>query len=261
LASLAVAVTEAALSSVPLHNLPWVSTEELEKLTEWEVGTFGKISPHPVHQLFQLQAASSPDRVAIHFQRAFAPKADKREYTFSQVDEITTKLSSLLKKKFGLDKGEMVGLMVNEGPDMVFAQLAIWKAGAAFVPIDPGYPSQYVEFVVSDANCKLVIVAAGDAGLKVKSKLEKDLREVVVVLGMDILKQGSEALVFSSLAPESRSTPVSATSHIIYTSGSTGKPKGVVCHHEALVCYILGQVETRRINATSRVRPTIISRT
>ena len=115
------------------------------------------------------------------------------------------------------------GVLADRSPDMVIALLAIWKAGFAYVPLDPAHPQARLRYVLSDAGVSGVV-----SSLAAKLELPSDL--AVVDLGSERLAIESRPAV----APDAN-TNAESTAYLIYTSGSTGAPKGVEVAHRSLV--------------------------
>lgn len=168
-----------------------------------------------VHHLFEERAAASPSSVAVVF--------DNVAVTYGELDARANQLANyLLSATKGA--GETIGVIVERSAEMVIALLAVLKAGYAYVPLDPHYPSARLRYVLSDASVDAVLTNVelpGDASLPPIPviHLSKDLGAI-------------------KAAPQSnpcRSRSGSDVAHIIYTSGSTGKPKGVAIEHRSIV--------------------------
>ncbi|MFG3104229.1 amino acid adenylation domain-containing protein, partial [Streptomyces sp. NPDC048182] len=124
----------------------------------------------------------------------------------------------------GVGRGDRVGLCLGRGAGMVAAVLGVWRAGAAYVPVDPSYPSDRVEFVLRDAGVRVVLGDAGAlAGLPAGDW-------ACVELG-DRPEAAGEVPAAVSPAPED-------LAYVIYTSGSTGTPKGVEVTHGNLAALV-----------------------
>ncbi|MCH7420991.1 AMP-binding protein, partial [Pseudomonas mosselii] len=111
-------------------------------------------------------------------------------------------------------------LCLERGPQRMVAMLAVLKAGAAYVPVDPGYPAQRIAYLLSDSAPALVLV---------ESTTEALVGDVAKVLmdGDDWLDQAASNPVVAGLDAHQ-------LAYVIYTSGSTGQPKGVMVEHRTL---------------------------
>jgi amino acid adenylation domain-containing protein/FkbM family methyltransferase len=192
---------------------------ELELLTEeeWEqlAARQGRVKePFPqlcLHQLFEEQAAKTPQAVAAEWEGQL--------YTYAELNHRANQLARYLKQ---LRSGPevLVGICMERSLDMVIAILAILKSGAAYVPMDPDYPAERISYMLEDAQIKILVIH--DA---TQSRLPQT-RAALVNLDADagpITSQHTSNL-------ECATAPLNAA-YVIYTSGSTGKPKGVVVTH------------------------------
>jgi amino acid adenylation domain-containing protein len=123
----------------------------------------------------------------------------------------------------GIKPGDVVGVAVNRSPEMIISLLAILKAGAAYVPLDPLYPKDRIRFMMEDSSAKILITSQ-----QYKGHFQSGSVELLIETALE--KQ-------SGYSKENPDVPVSsdALAYILYTSGSTGKPKGVMVEHRNLV--------------------------
>ncbi|MDP7739599.1 non-ribosomal peptide synthetase [Mycobacterium paragordonae] len=183
-----------------------------------------------VPALFAAQATSTPQAVALVW--------GKRSWTYQEVDEASNRLSHWLIEN-GIGHGSLVGLLFSRSADAVVAMVAVLKAGAAYVPIDPGLPAARVEFMVADAGPAVVLTAAG-AG-------PAERRDVWFV---DVGDPAIAAQPCTSLPAVSGPGDVA---YLLYTSGSTGVPKAVSVTHAGVVGVVATCIERLGITAQSRV--------
>ena len=146
---------------------------------------------------FARAVAATPDRAAV--------RSSSGELTFAELDLRSAGLASALRAR-GIGRGDRVGVRLNRSAELVVALLAVWRAGAAYVPLDPAYPAERLGFMVADSGVALLL--GTDDGPAVG----------VPVLGTDASGPVDAApAVAHPLDP----------AYVIYTSGSTGQPKGV----------------------------------
>ncbi|MFF0146087.1 amino acid adenylation domain-containing protein [Amycolatopsis sulphurea] len=181
-----------------------------------------------VHRLFEQSARRFPEQTAVWHQRA--------SLTYRDLDERANQLAATLLAR-GLGPGAWVGICVERSIDMCVAALGVLKAGAAYVPLDPSYPSARLEFMSTDSGCTHVLVSeqtaarltASPAQLLPVTDLTRTVRDC---------HGGAEA---------------DDPAYLIYTSGSTGTPKGVVVTHRSVTNLAIGQGPVFGLTATDRV--------
>ncbi|MFC7896902.1 amino acid adenylation domain-containing protein [Streptomyces sp. NPDC057381] len=191
-----------------------------------------------LHQLFEEHAAADPDAPACLF-----------EGTTVSYGELDARADRLARRLAGA--GEVVGVLLPRGPDLPAALLGVLKAGAAYLPLDPGYPSDRIAWMLDDAGCRTVVTMSDVAGL-----LPEGVSPVLLDAGdaADAGEAGAagDAGRTGSHRPAPVADPARAA-YVIYTSGSTGRPKGVVVEHRQVVEFVLAIVETFRLAPGDRV--------
>jgi amino acid adenylation domain-containing protein len=172
--------------------------------------------PYPddtvVHALFDAQADRTPDRTALVF-------GDER-LTFATLQRRSNQLAHHL-IEHGVTAGTSVGVAMHRSPDMIIGMLAVLKAGAAYLPLDPAYPADRLALMIEDADVGLILTDPDSAGLPESRALLIDVR-------------GFDASAYPTDPPPNRSTP-DDTMFVIFTSGSTGRPKGVLGTHRGML--------------------------
>ncbi|MDT0611484.1 non-ribosomal peptide synthetase [Streptomyces lancefieldiae] len=203
-------------------------SERRALLTEYAGPT---VTPPPatLTELLDRQARATPDAVALTFE-------DSRT-TYRELAERSGRLARLLTER-GAGPERFVAVAVPRSPELVVALVAVLRAGAAYVPVDPDYPAARVEFMLADAGPALL--------LTVKDTADRLPRTDVPVVMVDDAPL-TEGPVTS--APHGVDHPA----YMIYTSGSTGRPKGVVVTHAAIVNRLLWMQDRFRLDGTDRV--------
>jgi len=155
---------------------------------------------------FRTAAANWPDRVAV--------SADDGLLRYRELEQAANRLANLLAES-GAGPGRLVGLCCERGTELVIGMLAILQTGAGYLPLDPRYPVDRLRFMLTDADCDLVVgqLPTGLAG---------NWRTVTV--------RGPQTSDRPATAPDCRIGGAD-TAYVIYTSGSTGQPKGVMVSH------------------------------
>ncbi|MET9663557.1 amino acid adenylation domain-containing protein, partial [Streptomyces sp. NPDC006510] len=206
----------------PVGRIDLLPAPERERiLVDWN-DTVAPVPAGTLADAFQQQAARTPDSVAVTFQGT--------ELSYAELDERAGRLARLLIQR-GAAPEQFVAIALTRSADLLVAVLAVLKSGAAYLPVDPGYPAERIEFLLEDAAPVLVLttseVAAGlpDTGTP---RLLLDTEDVTAELSR-----------FPATAPTDvdRVRPLRPANpaYVIYTSGSTGRPKGVVVSHESVV--------------------------
>lgn len=175
-----------------------------------------------IHHHFEQQAAATPSRIAIR-------DGDVR-VTYRELDARVNAVVARLQHA-GVGKGAVVGACLRRSIDQVATMIAILKAGATYLPLDPDYPRERLDYLARDSGCRFVVTlaaqAAGIAG-------EGDRTLIVLDDGQAI----EAAPLAVEVGPED-------VAYLLYTSGSTGRPKGVVGLHRALTSRLLPERRQR----------------
>ncbi|HLP47728.1 MAG TPA: amino acid adenylation domain-containing protein, partial [Candidatus Kapabacteria bacterium] len=160
-----------------------------------------------IHQLFTEQTEKSPDRIAVVGGTAVETlRATSLQITYFELNEQSDHMAGLLIEK-GVLADTIVAIMMERSVEMIIGIFGILKSGGAYLPIDPDYPQERIDYMLKDSKAKILITNKSEIR---NPKLESPRR-------------GLQHSNFSNLA------------YVIYTSGSTGKPKGVMIEHCSLV--------------------------
>ncbi|HYH44326.1 MAG TPA: amino acid adenylation domain-containing protein, partial [Thermoanaerobaculia bacterium] len=218
-----------------LSRLPLLTAAERQQLAEWNDPSVPYEPGGFIHELIAGQVARTPDAVAVVF--------DGRRLTYGALDAQAGQVAAELRAITGGRVGpeSIVGVLMERSLEMVVGLLAVWKAGAAYLPLDPEDPAERLDHTLRDAGAAALVTAERFAGALPAAAGELP----VLVLGpgphplapspaerergdvADGLDLGPVGLPASGLLPDH-------PAYVIYTSGSTGAPKGVVVSHRAL---------------------------
>jgi amino acid adenylation domain-containing protein len=168
-----------------------------------------------VDELFELAARERPDDTAI----TFLDKSLSYGSLCIATHELATRLQNL-----GVRPGTLVGICMDRCTEMVTALLATFKTGAAYLPLDPAFPPERIDFMQKDA-CPLVVVTQSH----LCEKFPFSATHVLCIDG----DTGFKSRNLAKFSPP-RDTSLDDIAYVLYTSGSTGKPKGVQIRHGAL---------------------------
>ncbi|HEV2844106.1 MAG TPA: AMP-binding protein, partial [Thermoanaerobaculia bacterium] len=190
-----------AISETPMLS----PAERHQTLVEWNDTAAARPEGVLAHELFEAQAARTPDAPAVVFQG--------ETLTYAELDTRADRLAGHL-RRLGCVAESRVGISLERSLDLIVALLGVLKAGAAYLPLDPDYPRERLAFVVEDAAPLVVI--DGPLG-EVDGPAERVLPEEI----------------------DDRQL-----AYVLYTSGSTGRPKGVGVPHRALVNFLASMRRT-----------------
>jgi amino acid adenylation domain-containing protein len=164
---------------------------------------------------------------------------------YGELDTRSNRLARLLRSR-GVGRGSLVGLCLPRTADMVIGQLAVLKAGAAYVPLDPAFPPDRLAYMAEDAKLSLLVTTAS---LSSSVAWSRDA-SIWVDADAESIAQQSGAVLEADATRDAR--PLDPA-YVIYTSGSTGKPKGVVVHHRAVVNFLASMAKQPGMKAGDRV--------
>ena len=209
-----VAAPEQRLADLPLLT----ETERQQLLVIWNETQTDDSRQLYIHQLFEAQAARTPDAVAVVF--------ESEHLTYKELNRRTNQLAHHL-RRLGVGPEVLVGICVERSVEMVVGVLGTLKAGGAYVPLDPTYPQERLAFMLNDAHVPLLLTQA-----RLVERLPAHEAEPIC------LDTGWKAIAQESGEnPDSGVTPENLV-YVIYTSGSTGKPKGTLILHRGLMNYL-----------------------
>jgi len=185
-----------------------------------------------IYELFAEQVERTPDHIAVIGSTVESLHAASLQITYRQLNEQANRLAYLLIEK-GVLADNIVEIMVERSVEMIIGIFGILKANGAYLPIDPDYPKDRIDYILKDSSAKLLITTRNKDGEKVRNwGGEKVLLE-------EIFKSPgipTSPLTFLPPYPQNSSN----LAYIIYTSGSTGKPKGVMIENRSLINFIKG---------------------
>ncbi|HJT74451.1 MAG TPA: amino acid adenylation domain-containing protein, partial [Chitinophaga sp.] len=189
--------------SMPLCRFDYVSDGEKEQLLE----TFNDTTvlynkDRLVIDLFEEQVERTPDHTALVF--------GETALCYRDLNERANKLANYLGANYALMPNQLAGIKLVRSEWMIIATLAVLKTGAAYVPVDPGYPQDRIDYMLTDSNCRLVVD-------------EELLRHF-----MQTVEE------YDNTNPVRTAQPDDLV-YVIYTSGSTGRPKGVMVANKHVV--------------------------
>ncbi|MEU7584658.1 condensation domain-containing protein, partial [Streptomyces sp. NPDC041068] len=225
----------AAEPARPVGELEILSAEDRERtLVEWN-DSARDVAEGTLPELFRAQVARTPQAVAAVY--------DTTELTYAELDERANRLAHHL-VDLGVGPERIVAVALPKSIDLVVAQLAVVKAGGAYLPVDPEYPADRIAYMLEDADPLCVITtSAATSGLPAegpRTLLLDDAGLTAALAG----RPGHDPL---------RPVGLRNAAYVIYTSGSTGRPKGVVVTHAGISSLAEGQIAAFGVGPDSRV--------
>ncbi len=156
-----------------------------------------------IHELFSENVVKHPERTAVIF--------EDKNYTYRQIDEMSNSLAVILRDN-GIGQEDIVAIIAKRSYKIIVAQFAVLKAGGAYMPIDPSYPKERINYMLQDSKCKIALVLEAEACV-------------------DVVIDMSEDQIFENTGLVNNLNSAKDICYCIYTSGSTGKPKGTLLTH------------------------------
>ncbi|WP_255360906.1 non-ribosomal peptide synthetase [Duganella sp. Leaf61] len=225
-----------ANSEARIGELALLTVQERQHLLTAGYGTAEAYPDTTLHGLFQQQVVRTPGALAV--------SDGVTTLTYAQLNERANRLSHYLRRQ-GVEQDALVGLSMTRSAAMVVAMLAIAKAGAAYVPLDPDYPQARLAYMLADAQVSVVVTEAAFApamahlGLRTVCPLETGVQAALAVCS------GANHAAAPGHAGQ--------LAYVIYTSGSTGNPKGVCIEHRALCNLLLSMAREPGLGVRDRL--------
>ena len=204
--------------------------EELSMLEAFNHTSVDYATSCTVVDMIREAAQQRPDAIAVSF--------EGESITYRELDQKTDAVAAYLIEKTALAKGQVVSVISNRSTDFIVAILGIIKSGGAYLPIDPTYPKERIEYMLTKSESKALM--ADSALLFDFDSFQGEL--FAMDLQLDMLE---EKQVEVPLQADDRA-------YVIFTSGSTGKPKGVMVSHGALLNLVNWHCRTFSVNENSR---------
>ncbi|WP_310463067.1 non-ribosomal peptide synthetase/type I polyketide synthase [Sphaerotilus sp.] len=216
----------------PVGRVPMLTPADVQQLTAWGRHPLDLPTDRTVVDLFEAQAARHPEHTALVFTDQLL-----------SYGELNARANQLAQHLIALGAGPdtLVGLCVERSVEMIVGLLAILKAGSAYLPLDPEYPQDRLNFMLEDAGLQILLTHSA-----LQARLPQAAGTTMCCLDRVTLDDAARG------NPARRSGP-QHLAYVIYTSGSTGRPKGVMIEHAALANYVQSIARQYQLTAADRV--------
>ncbi|GFJ77846.1 dimodular nonribosomal peptide synthase [Phytohabitans houttuyneae] len=209
-----------ASAGVRVHAVDVVDPAERVRVVSGWNDTVVAVPDESVTALFERRVAASPDAVAV--------VADGTELTYRELDAAANRLGHYLRQQ-GVGAESVVGLCLPRGVEMITGILGVWKAGAAYLPVDATLPVDRIAFMAADSKATMLLGTEDVIGDLPAGRVR------LVAIDSPLVEMMINA---SPATPVGVRTDPNNLAYIIYTSGSTGTPKGVAVTHGSLTNYV-----------------------
>lgn len=216
-----------------VSTISLLTNEEEERLTQKKYSHIDYPRHKGLHQLLDAQASKTPDTTALVF--------NNQKVSYRELEMRTNRLAQYICQFHGSKKTApaetIVGVCLNRSIDMIVAMIAVLKAGAAYMPLDPSYPHERLTYMVEDSGAFLLITQESLCGRLTTPNVEE------IIIDSAKCKNAIETLG-GEVPPKLQDWTPESLAYVIYTSGSTGRPKGVMVEHRAAVNFVTGFLAT-----------------
>ncbi|AKV65522.1 non-ribosomal peptide synthetase [Microcystis panniformis] len=190
-------------------------SEEQQLLVEWNQTQTSYPDHYCIHQLFEEQVVKTPDAIAVI--------DGEKSLTYEQLNQKANQLAYYL-QNLGVKTEDLVGICIERSVLMIIGLLGILKAGAAYIPLDPNYPSERLAYMLEDSAVSVLLT-------------QENLVDTLPNYLGTIFCLDQDGKILDHHPQDNLLHPMTSENlaYVIYTSGSTGKPKGVLIQHQSLL--------------------------
>lgn len=221
----------------PIAELKLLTSAEQQTLHDWNATDVAAFREHTLLELLEAQAARTPDALAVVF--------DEQHLTYRELNRRANQLAHHL-QRLGVHTETRVGICMERSLELVVGLVGILKAGGCYVPLDPTYPHERLQYMLADSETPVLLT---QQHLVSELQLEATGQHAQVVC----LDAGWSLIADEPGEPPAvRLAPLNSA-YMIYTSGSTGKPKGAINTHAGICNRLLWMQATYRLSPEDRV--------
>ncbi|MEH2114168.1 non-ribosomal peptide synthetase [Nostoc sp.] len=230
----------------PIKTLPLMTAHELLQLQYWNQTQKDYPDDKTLVDIFEQQITKNPNNLALVFESCTRGNSNDglKTLTYQQLNQKANQLAHYLIQNQQIQPDTLIGICVERSLEMIIGVLGVLKAGAAYLPIDPNYPKERIEFMLQDCGTSVLLTQSFLVDQLPLANLENPCQ--IICLDRETF---AEELTDN---PEPRSAS-NDLAYVIYTSGSTGRPKGVMIEHEGLVNLIVVIATVLQIQPQSRL--------
>lgn len=205
-------------ANVPLNQLSYLNPREFKQITkDWNQTDVQLPENAWFIDIFERQTYDTPQAIAI--------KYEDYSLSYSELNERANQLAHHL-KNLGIKNNNLIGICLDRTPSMLTAILGVLKAGAAYIPLDPSYPPDRLNYIMEDSNAAILITSE-----KYDELISSKAKKINIDTDWFMITENE------GTNPK-RDIKRKDLAYVMYTSGSTGKPKGVMVHNLALFNYL-----------------------
>ncbi|MGE5342509.1 MAG: amino acid adenylation domain-containing protein [Candidatus Omnitrophota bacterium] len=211
----------------PISRVLLLTEEEKKQLLGFCNNPANYPESQTIRQLFEAQVETMPERISV-----MGPSLTSGAYLQLSARELNEKANRLavgLRQK-NIGPNKVVGIILERSVEMIISILGIVKAGGVYLPLDPGYPVERIDFILKDSSASVLI-----STLEIQGKIEPQVKNhSIEIIDINALLSNFSTLNPNVLNPNPWLQPHDPA-YVIYTSGTTGRPKGVIIEHTHVV--------------------------
>ena len=226
-----------------LADLPLLTEKErYQLLVEWNATQAEYPQDQCLHQLFEAQVKRTPEAVAVVF--------EDQQLTYHELNAHANQLAHHLRDR-GVGPETLVALLAERGIPFLISILAVFKAGGAYLPLDPHHPAARLRRVIEQSRCSIALATTAFAPTLSQALTEVPSERCPRPIYFEDVMQASQG---------AENIPIGTTprqlAYVIYTSGSTGMPKGAMVEHRGMLNHVYAKIDALDLTATDTVAQT-----